>query len=311
MVSIVTTRPRASLPAAVLAAALLAAVAMPAQAEQSFASPEAAADALFTANQTNNKAALLKIFGAGGDRLVHSGDPVTDRNGRARFAAAYVAGHMILQDGDKAVLLIGDEQWPFPIPLVKRGRGWRFDAKAGSEEVIDRRIGRDELNAIEVCRAFVDAEREYYAQDPLGQGQHEYAQHFVSHPRKHDGLYWEAAAGATPSPMGPLIANARAESNEDSKTPGKPEPYQGYFYRILTRQGPSALGGPRDYVVKGHMIGGFALLAFPARYGDSGVMSFIVNQDGTVFERNLGHDTAEIARTISEYNPDDEWKPAP
>ncbi|MGO8916823.1 MAG: DUF2950 domain-containing protein [Stellaceae bacterium] len=300
---------------AFLFAALLCAAAAPALAEraqQSFASPEQAAEALFAANQANDKNQLLTIFGSGGGKLVGSGDPVADRHGRARFAAAYGERHEIEQQGaDKAVLLIGAEEWPFPIPLVRAGDGWRFDTKAGREEILNRRIGRNELNAIEVSRAFVEAEREYHADDPLGDGSHEYTQHFVSRKDKHDGLYWPVAAGEKPSPMGPLIANARAEGYGARKAKGKPAPYHGYYYKILTRQGPHAPGGAQDYVVDGHLVGGFALVAFPAKYGASGVMTFVVNQQGVVYQRNLGRDAAAAARAMTAYDPDDGWTPVP
>lgn len=297
------------------AAALLCAAAAQALAErvqQSFASPEQAAGALFAANQANDKNELLRIFGSGGSKLVRSGDPVADRNGRARFVAAYSEMHKIEEEGaDKAVLLVGKQEWPFPIPLVRAGDRWRFDTKAGEEEILNRRIGRNELNAIEVCRAFVEAEREYAAEDPLGGGKHEYARHFISRPDKRDGLYWEVAAGEKPSPMGPLVANARAEGYGARKTKGKHAPYHGYYYKILTRQGPHASGGAKNYIVDGHMVGGFALVAFPAKYGASGVMTFLVNQEGVVHQRNLGRDGAATARAMTAYDPDDGWKPVP
>lgn len=282
------------------------------RAQQSFASPEQAADALFAANQANDKQELLKIFGSGGGKLVQSGDPVADRNGRARFVAAYGQMHKLEQEGaGKAVLLLGAEEWPFPIPLVKADSGWRFDTKAGREEILNRRIGRNELNALEVCRAFVEAERDYAAEDPLGDGKHSFAQHFISRPDKHDGLYWDVAAGGKPSPMGPLVANARAEGYGARKIKGKHRPYHGYYYKILTRQGPHAPGGAKDYVVDGRMTGGFALVASPAKYGASGIMTFLVNQDGVVLQRNLGPDGAAAARAMTEYDPDDGWKPVP
>jgi hypothetical protein len=299
--------------AGLLTVALAGALAAPAHAgrtQQIFASPEQAAEALFAADQANDRAALLAIFGSGGGKLVRSGDPVADRNGRARFVAAYGEKHAIEAAGaGKAVLLVGKEDWPFPIPMVKGESGWRFDTKAGREEVLDRRIGRNELNAIEVCRAFVAAEREYFADAPLGNGTHEYAQHFISRPDAHDGLYWEPAAGEKPSPMGPFIANARAEGYGARKVKGKHAPYHGYFYKILTRQGPHAPGGAKHYVVDGHMTGGFALVAFPAKYGASGIMSFLVGPEGAVYQRNLGRDGVAAARALTEFDPDEDWKP--
>ena len=223
---------------------------------------------------------------------------------------SYDDAHAVRSDGaDKAVIILGRDEWPYPIPLVERGGRWRFDAKAGAETIIERRIGRNELNAIEVCRAFVGAQREYAARDLLGGGMHAYAQKVESAQGKRDGLYWPAPQGAEESPLGPLIAVAEALGFGAEGGVGR-EPFHGYYYRILTRQGKNAPGGAQDYVVNGHMTGGFALVAFPARYGDSGVMTFIVNQSGIVFEKNLGRYTAEIARRMTEYDPDPTWKPA-
>ncbi|HYM02114.1 MAG TPA: DUF2950 domain-containing protein [Stellaceae bacterium] len=273
-----------------------------------FASPEQAVKALVAAASANDKAALVRLFGKQATMLVSSGDPIADKAGRKRFVAAYAENNRIERESDaKAVLIVGKNEWPMPIPLVRDGNAWRFDAKSGAEEILNRRIGRNELAAIEVCRAFVDAERDYATQERQHDGLHEYARKFASSPGKHDGLYWAASPHEEQSPMGPLMVEARAEGY----APALRAPYHGYYYKILTRQGPHAPGGAYDYVVKGHLIGGFALVAFPARYGDSGVMTFIVNQDGTVHEKNLGPRTTSLVHAMSAYDPDDSWKTAP
>jgi len=236
---------------------------------------------------------------------------VADHEGRQRFVKAYDTAHRIeLQGAGTAAVVIGPENWPLPIPLVKSGERWHFDTAASAQKILDRRVGRNELNVIEVCRAYVAAQREYASVDRLGDGLHEYARHFESSPGKHDGLHWDSEAGAQESPLGPLVVKARAEGY-GAESGFHPAPYHGYFYRILTRQGPHAPGGARDYVVNGHMTGGFALLAIPARWGDSGIMTFIVNQDGIVFQKNLGPDTDSAARAIDEYDPDSSWTVVP
>jgi Protein of unknown function (DUF2950) len=269
--------------------------------------------ALVTAARDNKRAELARVLGPDGTRLVYSGDRVADREGREKFVSAYDEMHKILADGDaRAVLSIGKIDWPFPILLVKQGDTWRFDTKAGAQEILDRRIGTNELNAIEVCRAYVDAQREYASQDMSGRKPPEYAQKFMSSPGKHDGLFWPVEAGATESPMGPLVAQARAEGY-DAKTSDKNKrrsPYHGYYYRILTKQGEHAAGGAFDYVVRGHMIGGFALVAFPAKYKDAGIMTFVVNHDGVVFQKNLGTRTAAVARRMATFDPDASWTKA-
>jgi hypothetical protein len=274
-----------------------------------FASPEAAADALVAATRLGKTADLEKILGPSGRQLIFSGDRVADREGREKFAADYADKHAIAPESDgKAILVIGADEWPFPIPLVKQSDRWRFDTDAGAEEILNRRIGRNELNAIQVCSAIVDAERDYAGKDRTGAGYLEYAQKFMSSPGKRDGLYWPTTTGEE-SPIGPLVVAARAEGYATKTAPDKPAPYHGYFYRILKQQGQDAPGGAHSYIVKGHMIGGFALVAFPAKYGDSGVMSFMVNQDGVIYEKNLGPDTAAIGRGMTVFNPDASWKP--
>jgi hypothetical protein len=277
---------------------------------RTFSSPEQAAAALAAAWRSGGKNEILAIFGSAADRLVSSGDPIAEKEARERLASSYDDAHRLETEGaDKAVIVLGKEEWPFPIPLVKRGAGWRFDVKAGAGQIIDRRIGRDELNAIEVCHAYVEAQRDYAAKDRLGDGLHEYARRVASAGNRRDGLYWPISQGEEESPLGPLVAAAEAEGFGAASAEGR-APFHGYYYRILTRQGKNAPGGAQDYVVKGHLTGGFALVAFPAAYGDSGVMTFIVNQNGVVFQKNLGPNTIFLARRMSEYDPDATWLPA-
>jgi hypothetical protein len=233
---------------------------------------------------------------------------VADEQGRAAFIKAYSeANRLAVEGGSKATLVIGENAWPFPIPLVNSGDGWRFDARQGEHEILNRRIGRNELAAIQVCLAIVDAEREYAAEDVDGNGVLEYAPRFASTPGKRDGLYWPTTSGGPQSPLGSLLAVAANDGYARLGT--RPlAPYHGYFYRVLTKQGKDAPGGAYDYLVKGKMIGGFAVVAYPARYRASGVMTFIVNQDGKVYEKNLGKNTAELGSGMTTYNPDSSWK---
>jgi Protein of unknown function (DUF2950) len=295
----------------VLAAVLLAA-SMPGGAaetpQRTFPSPEQAVEALVAASRDVRTRPLLEILGPEGRPLVRSGDRIADRRGRARFVAAFDEFHAIEMAGeDRATLVVGPRRWPWPIPLVREGGAWRFDTRAGAQEILDRRIGHNELSVIEVCRAYVMAQRDYAAADPLSTGRHAFAQRFASTAGVRDGLYWPAKPGEGESPLGPLVARARAEGYGGATTRDKPQPYHGYFYRILTRQGAHAPGGPASYVADGHMTGGFALLAFPAKYGQSGAMTFIVNQAGIVYQKNLGPDTTAIARAMTEYDPDPTW----
>jgi len=275
--------------------------------EPSYSSPAQAFDALLAAVRSDRPEAIRHVLGPGSGKLVNSGDPVADKTDRAKFVAAFTARHKIERAGkDRAVLYIGADEWPFPIPLRATGAAWHFDARAGAQEILDRRIGRNELSAIKTCLAFVDAERDYASIDRDGGGIPEYASRFVSHRGRKDGLYWAAAAGTPQSPLGPLMAEAQAEGYG-----GRHAPYHGYYFKILLRQGPHAADGAREYIVNGHMIGGFALVAYPAKWGDSGVMSFMVNQDGIVYQTNLGRATAQIAPAISRYDPDADWKAVP
>jgi len=248
---------------------------------------------------------LLALLGPAAKPLVHSGDAVADQEAREKFVSDYEAAHSLEKPNDTTTTLeIGTNKWPFPIPLVKTNGEWRFDTAAGKEEILARRIGRNELAVIQVVLAYVDAQREYYMLNPEGGTLRHYAQLIVSTQGKRDGLFWETTDDEKPSPLGPLIAQARGKGY---KVGGKPIPYHGYYYRILKAQGPAADGGAYDYVVRGKMIGGFALVAYPAEYGNSGIMTFMVNQDGVVFEKDLGRDTVARARAITKFDPDSSW----
>ena len=274
--------------------------------QRRFASVDEAAQALVDALRGGEKKAMLAVLGNDGNRVVSSGDPVSDRRGRERFVAAYDDKHRFEAGGGKVVLVVGSQDFPFPIPIVPDGPSWRFDTAAGKEEIVNRRIGQNELNTIQVCLAYVDAQREYYTRDPDGDALLQYAQKFASSPGKRDGLYWPTSPGESPSPLGPLVARARGEGY--TKRSANPVAYWGYHYRILTAQGKDAQGGAYDYLAHGKMIGGFALVAYPARYGDSGVMTFIVNQDGVVYQKNLGPNSAAAARAMKQFNPDSTWQ---
>jgi hypothetical protein len=276
------------------------------RAQASFALPEEAVSALIAAVRTEGSEALVSIFGPEGADLAASGDPVADAARRAKFTTAFDEAHEVKQeDASKATLVIGKDQFPFPIPLVAKDGKWRWDTAAGLDEILTRRIGENELATIEVMRAYVDAQREYAQVDRDGHGL-QYARKLVSSDGKRDGLSWLTTEGEPESPLGPLLANARAEGY--TARSGHPEPYHGYVFRILTAQGEHAPGGALDYVVHGRMIGGFGLIAAPAQYGNSGVMTFIVNQDGLVYQKDLGPDTTEIAADIKMFDPDQSWR---
>jgi Protein of unknown function (DUF2950) len=277
-------------------------------AQKSFASPETGITALVEAVKANDQPMLRGILGPHGKKLISSGDTVADQQSREAFIKAYNEANKIVFEGEtQAVLVIGQDEWPMPIPLVKSPAGWHFNSPQGEKEILTRRIGRNELAAIQVCLAIVDAAHEYAALDVDGDRIPEYAPQFVSTPGKHDGLYWQTKENEPPSPLGPLLAAATREGYTDSVS--KPlAPYHGYFYRILTKQGNDAPGGAHDYLIRGHMIGGFAVIAYPARYGVSGIMSFLVNQDGVVYEQNLGKNTTAIASKMTTFNPDASWR---
>jgi len=276
-------------------------------AQQDYKTPQEAIDALVaTANSGDQKAALA-VLGRGGEDIISSGDKVSDEAVRKRFVDSYDAKHSIAMEGDnKAILVIGDNDYPFPIPIVHNKNGtWSFDTEAGRREILYRRIGHNELDAIQTCLAYVDAQNEYAGKDRTGAGSGIYAQRFISEPGKKDGLYWPTAQGEEESPLGELFAAASAQGYHAGE--GR-SPYHGYYYKILTKQGPAAKGGAADYIVNGKMIGGFALVAYPAQYRNSGVMTFIVNYSGAVFQKDLGHDTANVAEDMTSFNPDSSWK---
>ncbi len=306
-----SSRPRLAMLLAGLAITSgVAVAAAPAPDQSRFSTPQQAVAALVAATRSDRTGELSRILGPAGASLIRSGDPVADRDARQRFVAAYEQQHRIdLRGSDEAELVVGPESWPMPIPLVHTSSGWQFDTAAGRQEILDRRIGRDELAVIQVCRAYVQAQREYAALAARSSTGAEYARHFMSRGGAHDGLYWSTHPGEPPSPLGPLVARARAAGYAPGTMHGRPQPYYGYYFRILTTQGAHAPGGVRNYLVNGRMTGGFALLAYPATYGDSGVMSFIVNQDGIVFQKNLGPETAQAATHIVDYDPDDSWSP--
>ena len=285
--------------------------------QTTFDTPDAAMQALAAAVKADDKPALQKMFGSGADQLL-SGDPVEDEADRASFSAA-LDRHMALEQQDDSTyrILVGNDEWPAPIPIVKRDDKWVFDTQAGLNEILDRRVGNNELSAIATSRAYVLAQWEYFV-NAYGNndGLASYAQKFVSTPGAQDGLYWDTPEDADPSPMGKLVAAAQAEGYNAENTATKKKassseqhsPYHGYYFKILTRQGASAPGGKYGYIINGNMIAGFALVAYPATWGNSGVMTFIVNQQGRVYQKNLGPDTDRIAGAMAEYNPDPSWK---
>ena len=275
--------------------------------QERFAQPDAALQAFVGALGTGDPARLAELFGPEHMDEILGDDPVAARADIAKvYADAERAAALRPAGADRMVVVVGREAWPFPVPIVHDSEGWRFDAAAGAEEITNRRIGRNELSAIEVMRAFVKAEREYASEDRTGDGVLEYAQRIASTGDKRDGLYWPTKEGETPSPFGPFVAEAG--DYLEGRQAGAP--YHGYYFRVLTGQGPNAPGGAYSYVINGHMVAGFALLAWPAAYGDTGVMSFLVGPNGVVLEADLGPDTAERARAITAYDPDPSWQPS-
>ena len=290
-------------------AALLCTVVSVASAQQAFKTPDEAASALVSAAKAGDMKTLVTVLGPDGEDIVSSGDVVADAATRQKFVAAYDAKHEIAMEGDnKAVMVIGQEDFPLPIPLARKDGMWRFDTAAGREEILFRRIGRNELDAIQTCLAYVDAQNEYADEDRTGAGKGIYAQRVISSLGKKDGLYWPDAQGKDPSPLGEFVANATVEGY---RAGGKRSPFHGYYYKILTKQGSAAPGGELEYVVKGKMVGGFALVAYPAEYKNSGVMTFIVSHTGTVYQKNLGSRSAKLAERMSTFNPDRNWVEIP
>ena len=280
--------------------------------EERFSSPQAAVDALKAAAEAGDTNAMHAIFGPAAHGLV-SADFVAAAEERELFVSRLKEKVNLVSESDaKAVLQLGADGWPFPIPLVKQDGQWRFDTEGGKEEILNRRIGANELGAIHVCRAYVEAQREYASVDHNGPGVLAYAQHLRSTPGTHDGLYWSTRTGDELSPLGPLVAQARVEGYRQKTKilTDEQSPYHGYYFKILTRQGKQAPGGKYDYLINSHMIGGFALVAWPAEWGNTGVMTLIVNQQGRVYQKNLGPKTSSIANAMSAYNPDSTWTPA-
>jgi len=273
--------------------------------QKTFSSPEDASSALVTAAQNNDEKAMLDILGPDGKQIVSSGDETEDAESRANFVRRYEQMHRLMKEPDgTTVLYIGAENWPTPIPLVNQGNSWYFDTEAGKKEILYRRVGRNELSAISVCQELVAAQKEFYS------AQHnEYAKEIFSDEGQHNGLYWKAAEGEPQSPVGPLVASAFAEGYAKSQD-GSPTPYRGYYYRMLTRQGKKGPGGAKSYLVNGKLVEGFAFLAYPAEYRSSGVMTFIVNQDGIVYQKDLGKKTEVLAKALKEYNPNSSWQKA-
>jgi hypothetical protein len=282
----------------------------PAISQRTFATPDDAAQALLRAAETDDVNALMRLFGDDGKELVVSGDAVQDKNTRAAFAAKIRQGMKLERDtGDvnKIFILTGEDQDPFAVPLVRKANHWQFDTNEGLNELLARRIGANELDTIELCASFVEAENKYATEDPAQNGIAVYAERFISSPGKKDGLYWPQEAGGAVSPISAQITKAAAEGYR--KPDEKPVPYHGYYYKILKAQGPHAPGGPRDYVERGLMLGGFALVAWPAEYGASGIKTFLVSHDGVILEKDLGEKTGSVAPAMIAYDPDPTWRP--
>jgi len=278
--------------------------------QKTFISAEEAVKALVTAARNNDDKEVLAIFGQDAKDLIFSGDRVADKRRREKFLNAYDEQNKLVPEGNSMILVIGKNEFPFPIPIVKKGETWIFDVKKGREEVLNRRIGENELDTIQTCLAIVDAQMEYAMMEDREGGLPVYAEKFGSDPGKKSGLYWPTKEGEEPSPLGELLAKAKSEGYSKKGSKSNPVPYHGYYYRILKAQGKNAPGGAYNYVVNGKMIGGFAVVAWPAKYGNSGVMTFVVNQDGVVYQKNLGPKTGQIAEKMKLFDPDASWKKA-
>src|SRR5271165_4619493 len=277
--------------------------------QKTFANPQDAGKALYDAGKSGDKAAIEAVLGASSASVVSSGDEVQDKSALDHFIQRYEQMNRWAKEiNGEQTLILGAENWPFPIPLKKDAAGtWYFDTKAGVKEILFRRIGKNELAAIRVCDVLADAQDEYFSQKQEGDSVKQYAQKFTSDPGKQNGLYWKAAEGQPESPVGPLVAYATGEGYGGEKDAA--QPFHGYYYHMLTAQGANAKGGAKSYIVDGKMTGGFAFVAYPAEYRNSGVMTFVVNQDGTVYEKDLGPQTADLAKQMKAYNPDKTWKP--
>jgi len=277
-----------------------------------FETPEQATAALVTALEAKDVATFRRLLGLGAGALVSSGDTVEDRRDREAFLARYRVRHQLVSGGpDDLILQVGEDDWPLPVPLMRRDGRWRFDGDAAVHELQARRIGANELRTIDVMRGFVAAQEDYAAAGHDGAAPGVYAQVLRSEPGRQNGLYWEVAQGEPPSPAGPFLAAAAAEVSRSAAGTSAGAPYHGYIYRMLYSQGPAANGGALEYIVDGKLTGGFALLAYPAEYGMTGVMTFLVNHEGLVWQRNFGDKTAELAAAITQFNPDSSWTPIP
>ena len=280
-----------------------------AQEPRVFSSPVEAANALFAAVKSDDTTALASILGGDSQQLLSSGDPVADKNALAQFSNEWDQMHRLAYDDQgKVIIYLGPDNWPAPIPIVKKDAGWVFDTAAGKDELIYRRIGRNEIYTIGILQNLASAQREYESEDHDGVRQ--FARYIMSDPGKQNGLYWETAEGSPPSPIGPLIADAGAQGYKVQKREERATaaPFHGYFYKVLTGQGKNAPGGAKNYIADGKMTGGFAFLAWPAEYRSSGVMTFMINQDSVVVQKDLGPDTATVAKDISAFNPDSTWE---
>lgn len=280
---------------------------------RTFATPEEGTRALVAALQPFNEGELIAILGPDGKEVISSGDDVADRSAAESFVESYQRKHRVVVEEDEATLVVGDDDWPLPIPLVRTRGAWRFDTDAGKDELLARRVGRNELAAIESCRALVDAQQEFAALNAAG-GPPVYAQKFASDPGQRNGLYWETRPGDPPSPLGPLVAEAVAEGyGGGGARPAEagPRPFHGYCFRMLTAQGPSAPGGARSFLVNGKMTGGFGAVAWPVEYGNSGIMTFIVSDDGVVYQKDLGDETEKAATAMTAFDPGEGWEIVP
>jgi hypothetical protein len=277
-------------------------------AQQMFPSPDAAASALVAAGKADDMKTLSSILGPDADQVLSSGDPVADKNARNDFVSRYQEMHRLAYDDQgRVILYVGAQNWPVPIPLVKKNGGWVFDTEAGKEELLSRRIGRNELFTINVLEDLADAQTEYASEARDGESADQFAQKILSDTGKRNGLYWETAEGQPESPIGPLIASASAAGYKKDGS-GNPIPFHGYYYKVLTRQGKNAPGGAKDYLVNGKMTNGFAFLAYPAEYRSSGVMTLMINQEGVIVQKDLGPNTAKLVSAITEFNPDKTWQ---
>jgi len=287
-----------------LTVAALLMVIGPAAAQQPYTTPDDAVNALVAALKSDDAKAVIAVLGPDGEDILSSGDTVADAKTRSDFLAAYDARHRIETKGNKAELIVGLDDFPVPLPLTRKNDAWRFDTAAGRREILLRRIGRNELSTIKSCLAYVDAQNEYADKNPSGSGANIYAQRIVSSPGAKDGLFWPTKDGEEASPLGELVAQA---VQRGYRVGAERAPYNGYYFKILTRQGPAAPGGALDYVFHGKMIGGFALVAYPAEYRNSGVMTFIVSHAGVVYQKDLGRRTTSIAERMTAFNPDRTW----